>query len=139
MVGDTSNELDGDRHEYVLEHQCCGARGFLGATLRYGLCEFMKTFQARTGFPVGTLLVNLLGCLIIWFLGGWSATSPLFSPKLKLFLIIGIREALPRFQRSGTICFACYRKITRCWRWPMWEPICCWVCCASMPGTPSRP
>ncbi len=66
----------------------------------------MKTFQARTGFPVGTLLVNLLGCLIIGFLGGWSATSPLFSPKLKLFLIIGILGSFTTFSTFGydTLC-----------------------------------
>lgn len=40
--------------------------GFFGAICRYGLGEWIHT---DTGFPVGTLVINLIGCLCLgWFL-----------------------------------------------------------------------
>lgn len=43
-----------------------GLGGFLGAVVRFGLGEWL---YMENGFPVGTLLVNLLGCLALgWFL-----------------------------------------------------------------------
>ncbi|SEN49622.1 camphor resistance protein CrcB [Mesobacillus persicus] len=43
-----------------------GLGGFLGAMARFGIGEWL---YMENGFPVGTLLVNLLGCLALgWFL-----------------------------------------------------------------------
>lgn len=43
-----------------------GLGGFFGAILRFALGEWL---HSDNGFPVGTLLVNLLGCLALgWFL-----------------------------------------------------------------------
>ncbi|MDQ1002485.1 CrcB protein [Neobacillus niacini] len=40
--------------------------GFLGALTRYAIGEWIQT---NNGFPLGTLLINLLGCLFLgWFL-----------------------------------------------------------------------
>ncbi|MGM0901336.1 MAG: fluoride efflux transporter CrcB [Bacillota bacterium] len=43
-----------------------GLGGFFGAILRFALGEWLHT---DNGFPIGTLTVNLLGCLVLgWFL-----------------------------------------------------------------------
>lgn len=45
-----------------------GAGGAAGSMLRYGCQRWLNA-----GFPTGTLLVNLLGCLLIGLLSGWLA------------------------------------------------------------------
>lgn len=54
--------------------------GFFGAICRYGLGEWIPD---ANGFPVGTLVINLLGCLFL----GWLLTF--VSSKSKLSLLIG--------------------------------------------------
>lgn len=42
-----------------------GIGGFIGAILRYGIGEWIGTVQ---GFPISTLLINVLGCFVLaWF------------------------------------------------------------------------
>jgi len=41
-----------------------GVGGFIGAILRYGLSGMVHRYT-HPGFPWGTLLVNVLGCLVI--------------------------------------------------------------------------
>ena len=47
-----------------------GLGGFLGALCRYALAGFVHRGMPQTTFPVGTLVVNLLGCLLIGYLAG---------------------------------------------------------------------
>ena len=49
--------------------------GALGAVARYGVASYFKRFG--TGFPLGTLVINITGCAIIGFViaalnGRWS-------------------------------------------------------------------
>ncbi len=68
--------------------------GALGALARYGLGGLAQ--GDRTGFPYGTLLVNLLGCLIIGFLGYWTEVG-IARPELRLALGIGFLGAFTTF------------------------------------------
>ncbi|MEK4028215.1 MULTISPECIES: fluoride efflux transporter CrcB [Bacillaceae] len=58
--------------------------GFLGAICRYLLGEWIHTAH---GFPVGTLLINLIGCLFL----GWFLTYVSQNKKIKpeITLLIG--------------------------------------------------
>jgi fluoride exporter len=58
--------------------------GFLGALSRYGIGEW---FQPNNGFPLGTLLINLIGCFFL----GWFLTFTTIMKNLKpdLTLLIG--------------------------------------------------
>ncbi|MEI6089214.1 MAG: fluoride efflux transporter CrcB [bacterium] len=65
-----------------------GLGGFLGSASRYMLTQLIhKLFS--TNFPLGTLLVNIVGCLIIGFLLGIFEKGSLISPQLWLFLTVG--------------------------------------------------
>lgn len=59
----------------------------IGGICRYLISLFMS--QARNGFPWGTFMVNVAGCLLIGIL--WGATSRLqnISPSLSLLLMTG--------------------------------------------------
>jgi fluoride exporter len=58
--------------------------GFLGALSRYGIGEWIQT---NNGFPLGTLLINLIGCFFL----GWFLTYITIMKNLKpeLTLLIG--------------------------------------------------
>lgn len=63
--------------------------GALGAVLRYLL---MLAFQALPlgEFPVGTLLVNILGCFALGILGAWLPRTFLPVEELRLLLGVGL-------------------------------------------------
>ena len=66
-----------------------GAGGFFGSILRYVLSAFLqKSFSSS--FPVGTLAVNLIGCLAIGFFAGLANNRGLFAPEVRNFLFIGL-------------------------------------------------
>lgn len=60
--------------------------GGVGSIMRYIVSFFSQKFLNLGGFPVGTLIVNILGCFIIGLL-----TSQLtrLDDSLKLFLVTG--------------------------------------------------
>jgi len=64
-----------------------GAGGFVGASARF-LVALALPFIG-TGFPFGTLAVNLAGCLLIGFISELSVTSSLVSPELRLLIATG--------------------------------------------------
>ncbi len=69
--------------------------GALGTLARYALAGF--TFKVYTGtFPLGTLIVNLLGSLIIGFLWGISESSNI-SPNYRAFAFIGLLGGFTTF------------------------------------------
>ena len=42
-----------------------GTGGFIGAIARYGVSGLVQRSSALSTFPLGTLAVNMLGCLLI--------------------------------------------------------------------------
>ena len=66
---------------------CIGS--FFGGGLRYGVSKMVQSC-ALVVFPFGTMVVNVLGCLIIGFLSGlnWDGNG-LMSPSTKLLLTTG--------------------------------------------------
>ena len=62
--------------------------GAAGTLLRYGVTTAMLSFGMYR-FPLGTLLVNLTGSLVIGMCWGWNSVTP-FSPNVVAFLFIGL-------------------------------------------------
>ena len=65
-----------------------GAGSMIGGISRYGMTLATRDL-APFGLPWGTLLSNLLGCLLIGFIAGLGAKSELMSTEARLLLATG--------------------------------------------------
>jgi CrcB protein len=74
-----------------------GTGGFLGSVLRFWLSGWVFRILGRPWFPVGTLAVNVLGCLFIGFLGGIAEHRRIFNQEIRLFLFIGVLGGFTTF------------------------------------------
>ncbi|MFH0724861.1 MAG: fluoride efflux transporter CrcB [Pseudomonadota bacterium] len=70
--------------------------GSLGAASRYGV-NLLTVKLWGSGFPWGTLMVNLSGCFLIGLLFALSDRVRLLTPDMRLFLITGYLGALTTF------------------------------------------
>lgn len=70
--------------------------GALGAVSRYAAGNFMAQ-QLGTGFPYGTLSINILGSFAIGVLWVWLAQQQWGNPAYKQFLVIGFLGAFTTF------------------------------------------
>ena len=61
--------------------------GGFGSLLRYGLSAALSSYSQK--FPFGTLVVNILSCILLGYLVGISLKNAL-SPEMKLFLMVGL-------------------------------------------------
>lgn len=70
--------------------------GALGSLLRYFLQGHIQK-SLPGAFPMGTLGVNLLGSLVIGFLGAWFMASQPSTGHLRLFLMVGVLGGFTTF------------------------------------------
>ena len=77
-----------------------GAGGFLGAVARYGLGGLVHRIFHGT-FPLGTLVVNVSGCLAIGVLTTVLEERGALGPNARLFLMIGILGGFTTFSSFG--------------------------------------
>ena len=63
--------------------------GAVGTLARYGTVTLLRSASERNSFPVGTLVVNLLGCLIIGYLHGLFADRWIVREDIRLALFVG--------------------------------------------------
>ncbi|MEH7381512.1 fluoride efflux transporter CrcB [Bacillus sp. JJ1533] len=68
--------------------------GFLGAISRYSLSELTP---APSGFPYGTLAVNLIGCLCLGWLLTFMANQKNINPKISLLFGTGFIGSFTTF------------------------------------------
>jgi len=76
-----------------------GVGGFLGAVLRYSLSSLVQRLVGA-GFPAGTLVVNVLGCLGIGYALGLASRADL-SESLRLFVVVGLIGSFTTFSTLG--------------------------------------
>ncbi|PAE39110.1 fluoride efflux transporter CrcB [Bacillus sp. 7884-1] len=68
--------------------------GFFGAITRYCIGEWIQT---TNGFPLGTLLINLLGCFLLsWFLTFYTLKKPIRA-EFTLFIGTGFIGSFTTF------------------------------------------
>jgi len=79
-----------------------GAGGFVGAGLRFLLSGWVYHLVPNAGFPWGTLVVNVAGCLLLGFFGGLAEFRGVLSAGTRLFLFIGV---LGGFTAFSTLAF----------------------------------
>lgn len=70
----------------------------LGGTLRHGV-NVAALRVAGPGFPLGTLCVNVLGCLAMGLLAGWLAlkAGDAWSAQVRTFLATGVLGGFTTF------------------------------------------
>jgi len=86
-----------------------GLGGVVGALCRYGLGTFVQRL-AGGAFPLGTMLVNLLGCLFIGFLAGLQEARQMLSPEWALFVFVGFLGSFTTFSTLGLDAFKLLRE-----------------------------
>jgi len=77
-----------------------GLGGFVGAVARHGASGFVRHHWGD-GFPMGTLLVNVLGCLLIGAGLGLAREHPALPEGLRLFLVVGLLGSFTTFSTLG--------------------------------------
>lgn len=78
-----------------------GAGGFLGSVLRYLLSGWVHDWTGREDFPIGTLAVNLIGCLVIGLLAELADAHGAFAPETRAFVFIGILGGFTTYSSFG--------------------------------------
>jgi CrcB protein len=67
-----------------------GAGGFIGSALRFLIGGWVQRLAVAGVFPFGTLVVNVIGCLLIGFLGGLAESRQIMEYGHRLFLMVGV-------------------------------------------------
>lgn len=86
-----------------------GSGGFIGAVMRYGLSGLVQSTAPLSTFPWGTVVVNLLGCLLIGVIAGLVDARQLFTPEVRVFALIGVLGGFTTFSTFGYEAFALLR------------------------------
>ena len=73
-----------------------GLGGFIGTILRFLLSSSIEKSFA-TSFPIGTILVNLIGCFLIGLLSGYFTQKLGEQTQLFFFLTIGVLGGFTTF------------------------------------------
>lgn len=78
-----------------------GAGGFAGSVLRYLISGYVQDLTKSTSFPYGTLAVNLMGCLVIGFLGQLAEARGVFTPEARALVFVGFLGGFTTFSTFG--------------------------------------
>ena len=80
----------------ILRLLVVGMGGFFGAILRYLIAIWLLPWTERSGFPLGTFVANMVGCLLIGLLTGWFLARDT-TPEVRLLVMTGFLGALTTF------------------------------------------
>ena len=99
---------------------CIGLGGFLGSIARYGMTVGIQHWVGggRLGdFPVGTLAVNLLGCLVLGFLGHLLSERFEMAAEIRFALTVGFIGAFTTFSTYAYETLAMAREGEQLFAW----------------------
>jgi len=74
-----------------------GLGGGLGSILRYLVGGLVQSGAGASLFPVGTLAVNVLGCLAIGVLAELSEARGLLTAEMRALLVVGLLGGFTTF------------------------------------------
>ncbi len=78
-----------------------GLGGMLGTIARYLLGGWLVRLRSGWSFPIETLVINVLGCLVIGLLAGLAETRGIFGGTTRAFLFIGVLGGFTTFSTFG--------------------------------------
>ena len=81
----------------LLQLGLVGLGGGLGSILRFLVSGWSHRVLPQVLFPVGTLAVNVLGCLAIGLLAGFADLRQAVGPQARVFLMIGVLGGFTTF------------------------------------------
>jgi len=84
-----------------------GLGSFLGGIFRYQLSSFIQV-KSTTVFPLGTLIVNIIGCFLIGIVFGLFDKGQL-SHEWRLFLATGLLGGFTTFSAFSNETFMLFR------------------------------
>ena len=78
-----------------------GLGGCIGSIGRYLAAGAVHQVFPGVYFPIGTAVVNIIGCILIGFLTGLAELRNLFNPEMRTFLMIGLLGGFTTFSTFG--------------------------------------
>ena len=85
-----------------------GAGSFIGGIFRY-LLSLLIQAKTTTNFPLGTLIVNIIGCFFIGIVFGIFDKGQI-SNELRLFLATGVLGGFTTFSAFSMETFTLFRE-----------------------------
>ena len=74
-----------------------GIGGFIGSASRYLVSSWVQRVVSDPWLPYGTLVVNVVGCLLIGLLSGLAETRQVLSPETRLIILVGVLGGFTTF------------------------------------------
>ena len=85
----------------ILNLAYIGIGGFIGSIGRYLASGLMHQIFPNIYFPIGTAVVNIIGCFLIGVLTSLAELRSLLSPEMRMFLFIGLLGGFTTFSTFG--------------------------------------
>ncbi len=84
----------------------------MGAACRYLAVEAVSLWAAERGFvfPLGTMAVNIVGCVVIGVFAGLAETRHLFGEEGRLLVVVGLLGGFTTFSSFGQETFQLLRQ-----------------------------
>jgi CrcB protein len=92
-----------------------GVGGFIGSILRYAVSGFVQTWMKSVEFPYGTLVVNVLGCLVIGLLSQLIESRGILMAEVRAFVIIGVLGGFTTFSTFSNETINLWRDSQTIW------------------------
>ena len=90
------HEVSPKMNQIIYTSLVIGLGGFIGTILRFLLSSSIEKSFA-TSFPIGTILVNLIGCFLIGLLSGYFTQKLGDQTQLFFFITIGVLGGFTTF------------------------------------------
>jgi fluoride exporter len=84
--------------------------GAVGSLARWQLASLVTRAAGDYKFPLGTFVVNVIGCLIMGALAGYAAKHGEFSTNARLLLFTGLMGGFTTFSAFGLETFELMRR-----------------------------
>jgi fluoride exporter len=86
-----------------------GIGGFVGSVLRYLVSGYAQAIFRNMLFPIGTAMVNMMGCFVIGLLSHLAETRGLFTDHTRAFLFVGVLGGFTTFSAFSNESFNLFR------------------------------
>lgn len=87
-----------------------GIGGFIGAILRFMISGYVMRVTPDTGFPYGTLAVNIIGCFVLGALSGFIQARGAFGPEVRALVLVGMLGAFTTFSTFSLESFVLFNN-----------------------------